>query len=336
VVVSALLLLTACGGSEDSGGSGSGDAPAPGGTASAAAAADPAVGAYDFTTVITRSTIEQNEAGKGSRETNVVYVSCWDEECDTLAQRAAADMWHAQTFRLVPDGDTYRSTRTRTGPCSAGSDAAFEEVFRLEWTLGRGGSLSGRAVQEFTGCDGDGTDRAVYEVTGERRPSGELPYLAEPAVGDVIAALNGYDEAFTTVSEEFAACLELPAEESASCRADVYGPWSSAMDDLGNALDLVTSGATGACRAALEGVELDATARQVRAAAARLARVDDRRSARAAERVDEAARAQSTALQAQLVQVATMCVPPGDYSSLGDDGVMLIDSANSLIPPLDG
>ena len=34
--------------------------------------------------------------------------------------------------------------------------------------------------------------------------------------------------------------------------------------------------------------------------------------------------------------VATMCVPPGDYASLGDDGVMLIDSANSLIPPLDG
>jgi hypothetical protein len=209
-------------------------------------------------------------------------------------------------------------------------------VFTLQWTLGKGGALSGRAVQEFTGCDGGGTDRAVYDVTGERRRTAEPPYLTEPAVGDVIAALNDYDEAFTTVSEEFAACLELSAEEAASCRADIYRPWSSSMDELGDALDLVTSRATGACRAALEGAELDATARQVRAAAARLARVDDRRSARAAERVDEAARAQSTALQAQLVQVATMCVPPGDYSSLGDDGVMLIDSASSLIPPLDG
>jgi hypothetical protein len=332
--VTALLLLAGCGGSDGSDDSPGSDPSGTGGTT--AVAADRAVGAYDFTTVITRSTIDQNKAGKDSKETNVVYVSCWDEECDTLAQRAAADMWHAQTFRIVPDGDTYRSTRTRTGSCGADSDTSFEEVFTVEWTLGRDGSLSGRAVQEFTGCSGGGSDRAVYEVTGEKRRSGELPYLAEPAVGDVIAALNNYDQAFTTVSEEFAACLELATEDAASCRADIYRPWSSSMDELGDALDLVTSGATGACRAALEGAELDATARQVRAAAARLARVDDKRSASAAERVDEAARAQSTALQAQLVQVATMCVPPRASSSLGDDGVMLIDSASSLIPPLDG
>jgi hypothetical protein len=326
-VATLLLVLAGCGGSDDA-------EPADDGTPTAAA--DPAVGTYDFTTVITRSTIEQNEAGRGSRETNIVYVSCWDDECQTLGQRAAADMWHAQTFRLVPDGDTYSSTRTRTGSCGPGSDASFEEVFTLEWTLDSDGALSGHAVQEFTGCEGGDTGRAVYEVSGEKRPSDALPYLAEPAVGDVIGALNAYDEAFTTVSEEFATCLESSAEEATACRAEIYRPWASSMDDLGDSLDLVTSSATGACRAALEAAELDATSRQVRAAAARLRNVDDRRSRAAAERVDEAAREQSTALQAQLVQVATMCVPPGDYASLGDDGVMLIDSANSLIPPLDG
>ncbi|HET6560769.1 MAG TPA: hypothetical protein VFG72_02755 [Marmoricola sp.] len=325
-----LLLVSSCGGSDAR----PDDGPSSAGTSTPAA--DPAVGTYDFTSVITRSTIEQNEAGPESKETNVIYVSCWDDDCDTLAQRAAADMWHAQTFRLVPDGDTYTSTRTRTGPCGGDSDETFEEVFTLEWTLGDDGTLSGRAVQEFTGCGGGETERAVYEVSGKKRASGELPYLVEPVVGDVIAALNAYDEAFTTVSAEFAECLELSAEEAAACKAEIYRPWSTAMDTLGDALDLVTPAATGACRAALEGAELGATSQRVRAAAARLAKVDDKRSAAAAERVDRTARGQATALQAQLVQVATMCVPPADYASLGEDGAMLIDSASSLIPPLDG
>lgn len=322
-----LLVLAGCGSAEVSEGGEADGTPG--------AETDPAVGTYTFTTVVTESTIEQNEPGPDSRETNVVHVSCWDDACDTLAQRAAADMWHAQTFRLVPDGDTYTSSRTRSGPCGADTDASFEEVFTLRWTLADDGAIRGRAVQEFTGCSGGDVQRATYRVTGEKRPSGEPPYLNEPEVGDVIAALNRYDDAFTAVSEEFAGCLELSAVEAAHCRADVYRPWSSAMDDLGDALEVVPS-ATGACRAATGRAELDATSRQVRAAAARLARVDDARGAAAAERVDLAAREQATELQAQLVQVATMCVTPEQYAALGDDGAMLIDSASSLIPPLDG
>jgi hypothetical protein len=345
-----LLLLTGCSSSDgDDGGDGldgagsadgAGGANGSGGPAAGSPAdgtgADPGVGTYEFTSVVTRSTIEQNEAGRDSRETNVIYVSCWDEDCETLAQRASADMWHAQTFRLSPDGNTYSSTRTRTGPCGGDSDDLFEEVFKLRWTLADDGSLRGRAVQEFTGCGGGDPQRAVYRVRGEKRGSDEMPYLAEPAVGDVIATLNSYDEAFTTVSEEFAGCVEQSAAESAACRAEIYRPWATAIDDLGDALDLVVPAMSGACRAAAEDAALDATSRRVRAAAARLARADDRRSRAAAERADTAAREQSSALQAQLVQVATMCVPPEDYASLGDDGVMLIDSASSLIPPLDG
>ena len=127
---------------------------------------DPAVRTYDFTTVVNRSTIDKIEPGKGSRETNVIYVSCWDAGVpDTRPARRCRHV-HAQTFRLSSERRHLRSTRTRTGHCSESSDASFEEVFTLKWTLRKDDTLSGRAVQEFTGCSGE-PQQAVYRVSAE-------------------------------------------------------------------------------------------------------------------------------------------------------------------------
>lgn len=298
---------------------------------------DPAVGVYDLTTRITRSTIPQNAAGPQSKESNVVYVTCWDDPCESVAQRASSDTWHAQTFHLVPDGESYTSTRTRTGSCNDGTDKEFRETFTLEWTLGDDGGFRGTAVQEFVGCEDDGVRTADYDVRGAPR-SGELPYLDASAAAEVAEVLDVYDKTFASVSEGFVACFEdgVDAVERAECKADVYEPWADGLTELEAALPGLEAGADGACRRALTRTDVAGSGAAVDEAIKANRSVTSPREARRAEGADAAGRETTLAMQTDLVLVATMCVPPSDYNTLGDDGEMLIDAASSLIPPLDG
>ena len=161
-----------------------------------------------------------------------------------------------------------------------------------------------------------------------------MPYLAAPAVDDVIAALNEYDEAFATVSEGFVECLGLAATASATCRARDYRPGPLHGRPRRRARPRGAR-AVGACRAALG----RAASTRPHSGSAPLRRGSPTSTAAGASPGGAGRHRRAGPVHrppAQLVQVATMCVPPQDYASLGDDGVMLIDSASSLIPPLDG
>jgi hypothetical protein len=280
-------------------------------------------GGYRFTSTITASTIEVNKPGQKSRLEADLFLSCEDDACSTLFQRADSGKWPDWTVRLTPEGDGYSGTHGRVGDCPQGG-GGYREAFSWSWNGVDDGSLEGTVTQEFTGCDQDGT--TSYAVTATPDESLGLPYLPDPAATEAAAALTAYDETVESVYDEFAKCRSFGegTPRSARCYAAMYRDWEPDIRTLASLLRGSTGSAKGACRTAARRLHLDGLADAV-GAAARVYTTE----------AGNAAVAEITEQHDLLTRVALMCVPPADHAMLGEDGTLAFDIYGA-VPPGDG
>jgi hypothetical protein len=333
--VGALLLavaLTACGGGasqddrdQDTGEPSSPTSSVPGGDPPAGAG-DPVAGAYRLTSTITKSDIPGNKPGPKSRLESQMFLTCADEDCSALFQRAAADNWHAGTVRLAATKDGLTGAHTRSGPCTSGG-GSYTEAF--EWRWETGDELTGTAVQTFTGCDLDGS--ATYRIRAARDESSPVPYLAAEESRTVAAALTEYDATVRWVYERYNQCRPGAAtgKPEIACKSAVYDRWAPTVAPLSEGLEPVAVVAKGVCAEVLDELRLDRLDDALGGARSAFAAGAQGRDLAA---VDEAAVKLATEQHELLVAAALMCVAPADHALLGDSGALAMD-INSWVSP---
>lgn len=311
LVCTLALLVSGCGSGEPS----EPDSPR---TSAEPDAADSPAGVYALVSTITRSTLDVNKPGPESRVERDLFLSCEDEDCAVVFQRAAATGTHGNTVRLEQDGDGLRGAHFREGQCPKGG--AFSESISWTWSRTGDGALEGTILQEFVGCELDGT--TDYAVTATPKPDARLPYLPEEQARELASVITAYDETAASLYAEHPKCVALGDGTPASqrCLAAVFREWAPAVRPLMKALQGPSSAAQGFCRQAFDKLALPQLATAVEAAA------DGYTTEEGNTAVDKGGKEHQ-----RLVAVALMCVPPEDYATLGRNGRLTIDF-NSTVP----
>lgn len=308
------LLAAGCGGGESAD-------PATSTTGTGSPGAETPAGVYRLVSTITKSTIPTNKAGPGSRVELDVFWSCADDDCAVLFQRGATTGLQAMTVRLEPDDDGYAGAHARKGACPGGG--SFTETLTWRWTRGENRAVDGTILQQFEGCKLDGT--TDYAVTATPTPGARLPYLDEEQPAELAAAITAYDDSVATVYEHYPKCQALGdgTPPSTSCFEAMYRGWVPAVRTLTTAIQAPAAQAQGACRKALDGLDLSGLGTSLASTAAGYTTDKGNNAVKKA-----------TSEHGVLTVVAMACVPAEDYASLGDDGRLAID-VDSRVPPGD-
>lgn len=229
-------------------------------------------GSYTVSGRVARSDIDANPVG-GTLEPRLLDLTCEDSECSTLLQRVEGSTSLSRTVRLTGT-DRLTGAHTRVGKCPEGGD--YAETFAWTWTQ-QGGDLAGRMVQEFKGCDLDGT--TVNKLTAA--------FDGEPAVGglsdventSLTTAIDEYDRVLAQFYDDYAACQEkegTDADQSQACFTDAFVTWQPAVQGLAGTLDDTSAVATGVCKETLRTNRLKELARSLRRSADPNAGADER------------------------------------------------------------
>lgn len=318
-LVALAVLMSGCAGEEsgDPADARSSQSPA---SASPSPEAEHPVGALRWDYAITDSTIPANKPGPKSRTKRVVFLSCADDDCASLYQRADSVGWAGSTVQLTPTPDGYAGAQTRTGDCPE-ADGGFSETFTWSWTVSDDDVLQGEVQQEFEGCDLDGS--TTYVGTARLDPELTLPYLAEPDAAALAAALTDYDATVATVYDAFDRCVSLPegTPRATRCFESLYRDWEPGIGQLAASSKELLRTSESACRATADELDLEGLVDAARAAA----RTYTTREGNAAVKI-------AGEEHELLTLAALMCVPPQQYATLGDGGKLAIDLYQAVPP----
>lgn len=320
----AVLLLAACG-----------DPVEPAAAAGPVPVAAEAVGGYRLTTEITDSTLPDNPVGAESKVSTTAFLSCADDPCTTLLQRAAStERPQGNTTRLTPGPGGFTGEHIRIGECGGTSHGSYGEAFTWTWRRGDDGVLTGTLKQVFQGCGIDGS--TTFAATATPEPDLELPYL-DAGAADLIAAINAYDVNLAAVYVAGSNCDATAGSTTvaeADCFSSTFAGWQQDVDALRAPVEAARRVATGACREALTALGLPSFSGAIGKAATLYAAATGPATIRTALKAEEAATQLATAQHARLITVAALCTDPRDVASLGTNGLLDLDQA-SVLPPLD-
>lgn len=290
-------------------------------------ASDPAVGAYRLTTTITKSTIPDNKPGQ--KLASSLFLTCADDACTGLFQRAATRRWQGGTVRLATGPKSLEGSHVRTGKCPA-DGGPFKEAFAWSWKR-TGEALTGTVVQTFTGCKLDGSTSYVARAVRDR--STALPYLDARNSEVAIEALNEYDGTVRWVYDTYARCNAIKAHvDRKPCFKRLYDRWAPTVSPLEEVFGPLADKARSSCRTALDALDLKAFGDRLAAAQGAFAR--NQLQGTDADKQNNAVVKITTRQHELLVDIALVCVPPERLQRLGKDGSLAMDVL-SLVPPGD-
>lgn len=315
------LVLAGCGGSPE--------APEP------TPVARDAVGGYRLDTVITSSTLPDNPAGPASKVSTTAFLSCADDDCSALLQRAAStDRPQGNTTRLEPRAGGFSGEHIRVGECGGTNHGTYGEAFTWSWARAADGVLTGTLKQVFQGCGIDGA--TTFTATATPDPELELPYLPASLRTRLVTAINAYDVNVSAVYLTGAQCdtvEDTTTVAEAACFATTYEGWRTDIEAFAEATRF-RGFTSGACAQALGASDLATFADVVGKAADLYGAATGPATIRAALKAEGAATKIATAEHSRLITVAAMCTDPRDVAGLGQAGVLGLDHG-SVLPPLD-
>lgn len=319
--VVAALALVGCGASPDN----------PDGTSP-----DPraAVGGYRLTTTITTSTLPDNPTGPASELSTEAFLSCADDDCSALFQRAAStDRPQGNTIRLEARPGGFTGEHVRVGECGGSNHGTYGESFTWTWDRATDGVLTGTLEQVFRGCGIDGS--TTFTATATPEPDLGLPYLPAAEQRMLASAITAYDVNLAAVYVAGSDCDtdEGTTDQEAGCFSETFGGWKDDIDNLGKQVDAVSTAATGACRRAIDALSFPTWSRVVEKAAFLYAKATQGGAMDDALRAEDAAAKLATTEHAHLLAVTALCTDPRRVSALGKDGVLDLDHG-SVLPPL--
>lgn len=316
----AALVLTACGGSPEP------TEPTPD--------VRSAVGGYRLTTVIAESTLPDNPVGPDSEVSTEAFLSCADDACTALYQRAAStDRPQGNTTRLEARPGGFTGEHVRVGECGGSNHGTYGESFTWTWDTGPDGVLTGTLDQVFRGCGIDGS--TTFTATATPADDLGLPYLPAAEQSRLAAAISAYD---VNVAAVYVAGTDCDADEGttqqeAGCFSETFRGWKDDILTLGDRVDAVSTAATGACRRVIDDLRFRPWAEAVEKAAFLYAQATAQGSMRAALLAEDAATTVTTTEHAHLLTVAALCTDPRRAGDLGRDGLLDLDHG-SVLPPL--
>lgn len=314
------LVLAGCGGSPD--------------PADPTPAARDAVGGYRLTTVITESTLPDNPEGAGSEVSTTAFLSCANQACTALLQRAAStDRPQGTTTRLEPRPGGFAGEHIRVGECGGSNPGTFGEAFTWTWDRADDGTLTGTLKQVFQGCGIDGA--TTFSATAVPEEDLGLPYLPVRQQDQLAAAITAYDVNVSAVYLAGAQCdtEEGTTQEEAGCFSATFDGWIKDIEALSNRIDAIRASATGACRDAIAALRIRPWTEAVTKAAVFYAQATRQAPMGAALRAEEAATDLAASEHARLITVAALCTDPSRVATLGKNGVLDLDYG-SVLPPL--
>lgn len=316
----AALLLTACGGTPE--------------PPESIPEARSVVGGYRLTTVIAESTLPDNPPGPASEISTEAFLSCADDACSALYQRAAStDRPQGNTTRLDPRPGGFAGEHVRVGECGGSNHGTYGESFTWTWKRATDGVLTGTLTQVFRGCGVDGS--TTFTATATPDPDLALPYLPDTEQSRLAGAVSAYDVNVAAVYVAGSNCDtdEGTTQQEARCFATTFDGWEDDIAALGDQVDAVTDAATGACRSAIDAIGFEPWAEVVAKAAALYARATEKGSMQAALRAEDAVTKVATTEHAHLLAVVAMCTDPRRAGDLGRGGTLDLDHG-SVLPPL--
>lgn len=293
-----------------------------------------AVGGYRLTTVITESTLPDNPVGPDSEVSTEAFLSCADDACTALYQRAAStDRPQGNTTRLEARPGGFTGEHVRVGECGGSNHGTYGESFTWTWDTGQDGVLTGTLNQVFRGCGIDGS--TTFTATATPAEDLGLPYLPVAEQSRLAAAISAYDVNVAAVYVAGTDCDtdEGTTQQEAGCFAETFRGWKDDIAALGDRVDAMSTAATGGCRRAVDDLRFRPWAEAVEKAASFYAQATAQGSIRAALLAEEAATQATTTAHARLLAVAALCTDPRRVSDLGKDGLLDLDHG-SVLPPL--
>jgi len=294
-----------------------------------------AVGGYTLSTVITSSTLPDNPVGSDSKVSTTAFLSCADEACTALFQRAAStERPQGNTTRLEPRPGGFTGEHVRVGECGGTSHGTYGESFTWTWARAADGTLTGTLKQVFQGCGVDGA--TTFTATATPEPDLELPYLPAALRARFVTAINAYDVNVSAVYLTGAQCDTVEDDTTvaeAACFASTYAGWQNDIDALADATRF-RGFTSGACAQALGATDFRTFSDVVGQAADLYGAAKGPATIRAALKAEGAATKIATAEHARLITVAAMCTDPRDATGLGKGGLLDLDHG-SVLPPLD-
>ena len=259
-------------------------------------------GVYEFSGKVLRTTFKNHKKAVPS---NTLELTCLDEECDSVLQRANAvgNLWWTVLLRRTEDG--WVGTHQQRGSCPEGQgEGKFTDTLTWSWTR-VDGSLQGEARDVFRGCDLDGgaTTRLTLQPVDQPRAA-----LTDAALGPYVEALAAYDKSLRQVNAEYADCADSADGE---CWDEVLGRWASALGALAEASEAAADSAEGACAEALEAARLGPVAKALREGARGYERVEADASDVSGDAIERAWDEHS-----KLVTIVRWCVPAQQIATM--------------------
>ncbi len=319
--VAAVLVLAGCGGSAE--------------PAEPTPVARDAVGGYRLSTVITESTLPGNRAGRDSKVSTSAFLSCADEACTALLQRAASTGGpQGNTLRLESRPGGFTGEHIRVGECGGTNHGTYGEAFTWTWARTADGTLNGTLEQVFQGCGIDGA--TTFTATATPDPDLMLPYLPDGPRTRLVAAINTYDLDVSTIYVNGSQCDVAQGTTTvgeAACLSITFDGWQQDIETLVRQVVDAGSNATGACRDAIAALDSPTWSEVVGKAAILYGAARTRPAITAALRAEDAATRIATAQHAHLITVAAMCVDPREVATYRKGGTLSLDYG-SVLPPL--
>lgn len=326
--VAALVLITACSGSEPEAESEPGsEAPLassdPGDGPSPEPEVDAMAGVYKLKTNVTRSNLPGKRDQVGSKSTVGVIVSCVDDACTDVHFRGVADVGSlSRAYRLQNDGGVLTGSGVRTGPCSQTSNpdmkGEFTETVTFKVTI-NGKTVIGIEDYVFVGCGFD--VKATTAINGTRKA--EVPYLNDSAVATLASAVTAYDAPVGKLYAEGEDCNGGSYAERAQCFKALLTPWLATFDGLQNGLDGALPSAPRGCVDQFDEFAIGKLRRQVEET------IDALGSKQTLIRgVDKLMPTLGKTLSTEhedLVTALTTCIDPSDVDQLGKNGTLAVD-----------
>jgi len=318
--VLAALVLAACGGSQE--------------PAELTPEARSAVGGYRLTTVIAESTLPDNPVGPDSEVSTEAFLSCADDACSALYQRASStDRPQGNTVRLETRAGGFTGEHVRVGECGGSSHGTYGESFTWTWEAAADGVLTGTLEQVFRGCGIDGA--TTFTATATPDPDLALPYLPETQQRELAAAISAYDVNVAAVYVGGSDCDtdEGTTKKEAGCFSETFDGWQQDIAALAAGVRAVGGSASGSCRKAISALRLPAWSDVVGKAAVLYAQATGQGSIQSALQAEDAVTKVTTTEHAHLLTVAALCTDPRRVGDLGKDGLLDLDHG-SVLPPL--
>ncbi len=318
--VVAALVLAACGGSQQ--------------PRDLTAEARSAVGGYRLSTVIEESTLPDNPVGPDSEVSTEAFLSCADDACSALFQRAAStNRPQGNTIRLEARPGGFTGEHIRVGECGGSSHGTYGESFTWAWETATDGVLTGTLEQVFRGCGIDGA--TTFAATATPDPDLALPYLPEEQQAELAAAISAYDVNVAAVYVGGSACDtdDSTTKQEAGCFSQTFEGWQQDIAALGTGVRAVGASATGSCRQAISALRFPTWSDVVGKAAVLYAQATEQGPMEAALQAEDAVTKVTTTEHAHLLTVAALCTDPRRVGDLGKDGLLDLDHG-SVLPPL--